>query len=84
MFPLDRFVETLAFDSSQWALKFLDYFHVELDQTDETFINVRDGRQILVSAEEAPSTSEFLPSIPCQWIEQKASGRSLPQVGIQL
>lgn len=79
LFPVAKFKENLAFDSTDAATHFLDLLHIELDNTDPNFINTRDGRVILTSGSDIPS-SDSLPQPECRWLEQKTGDLNLTQV----
>lgn len=76
IFPLENFIENLAFDTFEQALLFIKVFKVELDVTDPNQINARDGRIILNSGE----THGPVPHTNCEWIEEKANNLKLSQI----
>lgn len=75
-FPLDKFIESLAFDSVEQALSFLKVFGVELDRVDPSLVNTRDGKNIFLQSSEMPKP----PQIGCKWIEEKSVHLSVPQI----
>jgi len=73
LFPLENFVDLLAFDSLDQAMAFLRVIPAaNLDAQDPNFI--AGTRETLV-----PSTT--MPQLSCAWIEAKATGMTLSQVG---
>jgi len=78
-FPLEKFIESLAFDSTEQALSFMKVFGVELDRVDPNLINTRDGKNIFLQSNEMPKPN-LIPQMGCKWIEEKSIHLTVPQV----
>uniref|UniRef100_A0A915MCR2 SAC3/GANP/THP3 conserved domain-containing protein n=1 Tax=Meloidogyne javanica TaxID=6303 RepID=A0A915MCR2_MELJA len=78
-FPLEKFIESLAFDSTEQALSFMKVFGVELDRVDPNLINTRDGKNIFLQSNEMPKPN-LIPQMGCKWIEEKSIHLTVPQI----
>ncbi|CAK5089345.1 unnamed protein product [Meloidogyne enterolobii] len=78
-FPLEKFIESLAFDSTEQALSFMKVFGVELDRVDPNLLNTRDGKNIFLQNTEMPKPN-LIPQMGCKWIEEKSIHLTVPQI----
>uniref|UniRef100_A0A915CXC2 SAC3/GANP/THP3 conserved domain-containing protein n=1 Tax=Ditylenchus dipsaci TaxID=166011 RepID=A0A915CXC2_9BILA len=69
LFPLDRFIDILAFDNSTDAIEFLLAFGIEMDQADESYIDVTEGSAWLEMKIGGRPIAEVLSNGPCENVQ---------------
>jgi hypothetical protein len=77
---MDRFLDILAFDTSADATAFLSAFGIEIDESDDSYFDVAEGRAIFGFGGSGVPNPDSLPLGRSLWMEQKTFGRMLGEV----